>query len=168
MIGYLLGVLCGVVAVIAASLLAGAMLEHEDVRVSVSMGMLVIGMVMSAWIGAEIVQLVSPRMALARGGWSVRAWVVGLISAVVGCAGLMVLYALLPHEGYLSARISGMNVGVACGAMAVISAAGLWLGTARLERGTCVGCGYNLRSLTVSSGGKCPECGRALFAAAGR
>lgn len=168
MIGYLLGILSGVVVMIAGSIVAAVLLEDALVRVPLSSLIFVAALGAAAWIGAEIVQLVSPRMALARGGWSVRALVVGLISAVVGCAGLMVLYALLPHEGYLSARISGMNVGVACGAMAVISAAGLWLGTARLERGTCVGCGYNLRSLTVSSGGKCPECGRALFAAAGR
>jgi hypothetical protein len=124
------------------------------------MALLMLGptVVGGAMLGATAVNAISPRRVFhphvehGRGVWAI---VLGIIAGVLtyAVASLVLMY---PSESEMIQTLMMAGVGCAMGGLVVMT-------TARYRAGTCRGCGYDLSAMTVSGGGRCPECGADQF-----
>lgn len=135
-----------------------AMLPFAFVLLSLS---LAVGVV----IGAELIQQLRPRSVfLQHSTWFVGAALgVGCV-AIAGAFVTLTFATFVWHNPVLTARD-----GVIVSSIAVCSSmCSLLLVCTRARAGRCASCGYDTRSLTLASGGSCPECGQSVLPATAR
>ncbi len=105
-------------------------------------------------MGAAGVHAVSPRRVFhphVRHGLGLWQIARGMLAAALTYCAASVAMVFTPDSELIQTLVMA-GIGTAVGGA-------LTLAAARWRPGTCRGCGYDLSAMTVSGGGRCPECG---------
>jgi hypothetical protein len=135
-------------------------LNHDPANQRIFVLTILVVPVACGWLGAEVSNFLRPRRLFDRHfrrRWTARALlglIAGVASAIAGAGLLAVADRYAPDSVLLGS------------AAAVVGFAAV-LPLSRVRRGSCIGCGYDLRNGAApgqAGAGVCPECGTSVMA----